>query len=206
VTPDPEQPVAPGWYRDPLGIPGSRYWDGSRWTDSTTSDRVSAAPRGRGRLVVGIGGLALAVSVFLPWLNLALQGDLNLFQTLHALGDGQGIGWVALLLGSGVTLLAFVLEERQVQPVGVLVGLFGGLGAIFWALHLVSVVHHTEGFSSLSIGPWVAVAACAAMFVGGMLSSGSTLQVPIQAPAAGEPGRPVEVAGVLVDPPEQPHP
>ena len=26
----------PGWYRDPSGVPGQRYWDGTQWTNETT--------------------------------------------------------------------------------------------------------------------------------------------------------------------------
>jgi hypothetical protein len=39
----PQQPPrampAPGWYPDPQGM-GQRWWDGQRWTDQTTGDRI----------------------------------------------------------------------------------------------------------------------------------------------------------------------
>ena len=28
-------PTPPGWYPDPSGTPGTRFWDGQAWTDNT---------------------------------------------------------------------------------------------------------------------------------------------------------------------------
>lgn len=36
--------VAPGWYRDPQGLPSDRYWDGASWTDQTRP--LTVAPAG----------------------------------------------------------------------------------------------------------------------------------------------------------------
>ena len=39
VTPQP--PAAPaGWYRDPLGIPQLRWWNGMAWTNRIQEDRA----------------------------------------------------------------------------------------------------------------------------------------------------------------------
>jgi hypothetical protein len=32
LTPRPAGPPPPGWYPDPSGAPGQRYWDGRTWT------------------------------------------------------------------------------------------------------------------------------------------------------------------------------
>ena len=38
--------AAAGWYPDPAGVPGRyRYWDGSRWSSSTTDDPRRPAPK-----------------------------------------------------------------------------------------------------------------------------------------------------------------
>jgi len=38
-TPDPS--VAPaGWYRDPLGIPQLRWWNGTAWTNHIQEPRI----------------------------------------------------------------------------------------------------------------------------------------------------------------------
>jgi hypothetical protein len=34
---------APGWYPDPTGAPGQRYWDGNTWTEQTRADAPDAA-------------------------------------------------------------------------------------------------------------------------------------------------------------------
>jgi len=36
----PTQPTAAaGWYRDPLGIPQLRWWNGTSWTNNVQEDR-----------------------------------------------------------------------------------------------------------------------------------------------------------------------
>jgi hypothetical protein len=34
----------PGWYRDPSGEPGLRYWDGTSWTDQRKPSLVPPSP------------------------------------------------------------------------------------------------------------------------------------------------------------------
>ena len=78
--------AAAGWYPDPAGVPGRyRYWDGSRWSSSTTDDPRRPAPEesqtsgstptepapggppggpsGKRRLGLIIGALAVAVTL-----------------------------------------------------------------------------------------------------------------------------------------------
>ncbi len=41
MTDTPNAPAAPaGWYRDPLGIPQLRWWNGSAWTNHIQEPRV----------------------------------------------------------------------------------------------------------------------------------------------------------------------
>lgn len=35
LVPAPPAAIPPGWYPDPSGQPGQRYWDGARWTHFT---------------------------------------------------------------------------------------------------------------------------------------------------------------------------
>lgn len=41
-----------GWYSDPLGLDGERYWDGAAWTDKFVPTTVSADKLGTGAKVV----------------------------------------------------------------------------------------------------------------------------------------------------------
>lgn len=58
-TVSPSQPAIPvGWYRDPIGLPQYRWWDGFNWTNKILEDapqldvnysNFGAAPIRRGR-------------------------------------------------------------------------------------------------------------------------------------------------------------
>ena len=40
----PSSPAVPaGWYRDPLGIPQLRWWDGFSWTNRIQEDQAETA-------------------------------------------------------------------------------------------------------------------------------------------------------------------
>lgn len=54
TTPQP----APGWYPDPSGRPGQRYWDGQQWHDAPAAAGV--APYGGGPVQVDAYGNALS--------------------------------------------------------------------------------------------------------------------------------------------------
>jgi hypothetical protein len=41
--------VPAGWYADPTGAEGQRYWDGSSWTQSSTATGPQAAPQTSGQ-------------------------------------------------------------------------------------------------------------------------------------------------------------
>jgi len=60
----------PGWYPDPAGVPGQRYWDGQNWASIAMPPTVAApqpvnSHRGKTALIVGatIGGLVALLGV-----------------------------------------------------------------------------------------------------------------------------------------------
>ncbi|WP_205267455.1 DUF2510 domain-containing protein [Mycolicibacterium sphagni] len=52
--------MLPGWYPDPWGGPGQRYWDGRQWTAAT----VAGSPKHRVWLLVLVAVIAVPVLFF----------------------------------------------------------------------------------------------------------------------------------------------
>ena len=61
--------------------------------------------------MIGIAGIALAVSPFLVWAHVIIFGDYNLFQLLAADGSSPAIGWIPVLAGVGTAGMAFFVRR-----------------------------------------------------------------------------------------------
>jgi Protein of unknown function (DUF2510) len=55
--------TAPGWYPDPSGIPGQRYWDGIAWTDARTTPPGWQPPATDGRGEAKCPGTVIGAAV-----------------------------------------------------------------------------------------------------------------------------------------------
>lgn len=81
LQPPPRSAVPAGWYGDPFGAPGLRYWDGHDWTSLTSGGR---GPDRRRRsvplsllLAFLFGGMALPYALPLPtWARLLIVAGL----------------------------------------------------------------------------------------------------------------------------------
>lgn len=74
MYPDPRQgPGAPtpGWYPDPSGAPGSRYWDGSAWAPPPSARQ----PNRRGWLIAAVCALVLILLLVLWGMRPDRQGQ-----------------------------------------------------------------------------------------------------------------------------------
>jgi TM2 domain-containing membrane protein YozV len=67
-----------GWYGDPNGGGGQRYWDGMQWTENVT---VPPGPPGfqpaPAMVVPKSPGISLLVSFFIPGVGSLMNGDTN---------------------------------------------------------------------------------------------------------------------------------
>jgi Protein of unknown function (DUF2510) len=178
AIPPPEPPTpgkaAAGWYADPLGIGKHRYWDGDNWTERTVRPNPISRVRNLSapEIVIGIAGLALAVSPFLVWARVIIFGDYNLFHLLTSDGSSHTLAWLFILAGAGTAAIAFLVRtDTKIVAIGV--GLIAGFLALLKAIHLVHQVNAAKGAAKMGYGPWVAVAACAVMIVAGFVETRS---------------------------------
>jgi serine/threonine protein kinase, bacterial len=75
MRPQPPSPLAPGWYPDPSGKPGTLYWDGRGWRTAEMPVAAAGAARPKGGgvhpalwvavLAVAIGAAIIATMVFI---------------------------------------------------------------------------------------------------------------------------------------------
>lgn len=174
----PASPTAPpGWYPDPGGGLNLAYWDGTRWTGDLHTPVQPARSQSRrealdtGRRLVVAGGVGLAISPLLPWVKVVLLGDLNLFQLFSAAGRPSIWPWAAVLGGGAAALVAWQDDSfPRVRITSVIIGSLGGLLALYALGSLRHDIREVHGLAAIGIGPYVAVAGCVAMFVGGFLA------------------------------------
>ncbi len=117
-----------------------------------------------GELVVLVGVVCLAGSLFVPWYSGSL-GNLDAWDTF-----GPAMALLLACLCAGLAMLISALGERSTAlPISaavwcVLLGLIGLIAAI------VRVLERPDHASSLCAGPWLALAGSAAVLLGAWLA------------------------------------
>jgi hypothetical protein len=120
--------------------------------------------------MIALGGIALAISPFLTWVNAVLIGGVDLFNALQITGRSEDLAWIAVLMGTSVAGVAWTSGRlRVVRAVSISIGLIAGAGSIWVLIVLTRDVRVVDGLAQLSYGPWVAILACAAVLIGGLL-------------------------------------
>lgn len=113
------------------------------------------------------GGVALAVSPFLTWVKVVLLGDLSLFQLFDATGHSNALAWGAVLGGGLSAILAWREGSlATVRTTGLVVGGLGGALAFYALIALRHDIREVHGLARIGIGPYLAIAGCAAMIAG----------------------------------------
>jgi len=99
-----EQLPPPGWYPDPAGSAGFRYWDGSAWSDQPAVFKI---PRqARHRIVSGsiIAGILIAVSPIIMAFVGSFGSGASMFDESE--GSGAAIWLVFMTLPLGIVIAA----------------------------------------------------------------------------------------------------
>lgn len=161
----------PGWYPDGANL---RFWDGAKWT-SHLNRHGNHPPRAQiplalPKTLIGLGGLALAISPFLTWVNAVLLGRINLFDALQITGRSEGLAWIAVVAGAAATLIAWRSPRpRVIIAASVCIGLIAGIGSVWVFIALTQDVRVVDGLAQLFYGPWVAILGSVAVLGGGLL-------------------------------------
>jgi len=118
-----------------------------------------------GEWLAAAGGVALLVSLFLPWYGL-LGADVSGFEALSVID-------LLLVLLALLALALAVLQATQNTPAmpvaaGVLTATFGKIGALLVLFRII--VEPESSALEVEIGAWVALAATVAITAGGWLS------------------------------------
>ncbi|MGA8745539.1 MAG: hypothetical protein WB507_06720 [Solirubrobacterales bacterium] len=120
--------------------------------------------------MIALGGIALAVSPFLTWVNALLFGGIDLFNALLITGHSQAPAWLATISGSAAALIGWTGHRLLVvKTTTVFIGLISVAGSIWALLSLTHDSQVVDGFAQVSYGPWVAILGAAAVLSGGLL-------------------------------------
>lgn len=112
-------PPAPGWYADPLGSAGARWWDGAAWAGPVS------VPQPSGRRLPGWAKTCFAVGIGLAVTNLAFI-SLMLFIVVFFVGGDRTVSqagdlWVCAALALAVTGLAAAARGAARVRLGALI-------------------------------------------------------------------------------------
>ena len=106
-----------GWYSDPAGLSGFRYWDGSAWSDEPA---VSKIPRPAKHWIVSrskIAGILIAVSPLISAFVGSLGSQKSMFDESSGSGAFIWLMFMTVPLGfvvSGVgAIVGSVLQSRS---------------------------------------------------------------------------------------------
>jgi uncharacterized RDD family membrane protein YckC len=158
----------PGWYPDPQGGGGQRYWDGQQWTDQAAPPQGAAQPGAGGSQGAG-AGIRLGARI-LDGLIIGIPFAVVMTAIGTGPGDGTGAQFVSGLVGSvlvvayftfmesssGQTLGKKILNLRTVGPDGQNPSQEQAFKRNAW--YLIGIIPFFGGLVTLGIAIWIAVA------------------------------------------------
>ena len=157
MTPTPQQPPS-GWYPDPAGGTGERFWDGEAWSQSTRDRKapethgqeIPDAPYGTGYAQAGQSQQASGT----PWVDPRLRAHANGYGTFsNDYGSRAGKGMVPVqggfaLAGFWWRVLGFLIDSIIVGVVnGIATAGISASASTTMDLYLVKVLDAMAGSS-----------------------------------------------------------
>jgi hypothetical protein len=122
-------------------------------------------------VLIGLGGLIVAVSPFLAWLHVVFFGDITLLNLLRLAGAQPALAWAGVAIGAGATITAISTGDADpLKAVGLSLGAIGLVASGYVLLQLSHDVSEAAGLANVGIGGWAAVAGSSAMLLGGILA------------------------------------
>jgi hypothetical protein len=153
----------PGWYPDPSGSGGQRYWDGSQWTEHYSSGTAPAPAPAYAAPVAAqqpagpvpslwwgapVATLLLLIGAVGPWVS----ADVPLFgQSLSANGLDRD-GSITLLLGIVAGVLLVVWRQKRAAWAGVVAAVLGALTILIAIIDIADVSGKSSDVVDLSVG------------------------------------------------------
>jgi hypothetical protein len=142
----------------------------------------SAEPNGKfqaGSVLVGVGGVLLAISPYFQWVSVIGLININLLQLLILAGYKGGLAYIVSAVGGIVALIAFAdyYDGKSSRPLGLCAGIIVGLTGVPVTLHLIHVVNASQG--AVSIGPGLVIAGLgeALLLIGGVAATKGSVAV-----------------------------
>lgn len=170
-----QQPSGGGWSGVPQGSHGSSgpypgppggTPGGPPWGGRQPPGHLQGPERGD-YLLIGGGGLLLALSTLLPWLSVAFIGSLSLFSLTSAAKSITFLPWAMVFAGITLGMMAYMGSRitllARIAGIVVAIIVLAGVGDL---IVLVRSVDHSYGFARLDIGLFIAIAALVLLAVG----------------------------------------
>jgi hypothetical protein len=80
------------------------------------------------RLLIALGGILLAMSLFLGWVHVIIIGDLDHFQLLALSRGSPYIAWGTSVIGLVIAIVTLMTATmKPIRTLSLIVGLVGGL-------------------------------------------------------------------------------
>ena len=115
------------------------------------------------KYLIVTGGCLLAFSIFLPWVQVFIFGDLT-FMQMSQLSNNQSFAWLLAALGGACAFVALAYEEKTVLRawVAVVTAILG----LFESLRLITKIDQEGALVRIQFGAYVAVLAGALLLIG----------------------------------------
>jgi hypothetical protein len=140
-TPQPPNAAAipPGWYPDPAGGSGKRWWDGSRWTEHVRQPEQQAPAPVVGGYTPTIGGYTPTVGGYTPTVGTSVSRDFRSTKPLPKAEAGTGYTrtswWLAgspLWISVPQVIVYAIIDALAPQPLPVLLLGLGIVNLLAW--------------------------------------------------------------------------